>query len=31
MIDIHHQKIDNMWYATAVQNNKVFATAFSPK
>ena len=31
MIYIHHQKINNTWYAAAVQNDKVFATAFSPK
>ena len=31
MIYIHCQKIDNIWYAAAIQNNKVFATAFSPK
>ena len=31
MIYIYHQEINNMWYAAAVQNDKVFATAFSPK
>jgi len=31
VIYIYHQKINNMWYAAAIQNNKVFATAFSPK
>jgi len=31
VIYIYHQEINNMWYAAAVQNNKVFATAFSPK
>jgi len=31
MIYIYHQKINNMWYAGAVQNDKVFATAFSQK
>ena len=28
---VSNQKINNMWYAAAVQNDKVFATAFSPK
>ncbi len=31
MLHIYHQKIGNMWYAAAVQNDRVFATAFSPK
>lgn len=31
MIYIYHQEINNMWYAAAVQNDKVFATAFAPK
>jgi len=31
MIYIHHQKVNDVWYAAAVQNGKVFATAFSPK
>ena len=31
MIYIHHQKVNDMGYAAAVQNGKVFATAFSPK
>lgn len=31
MIHIHRQEINNVWYAVAVQNDKVFATAFSPK
>jgi methylated-DNA-[protein]-cysteine S-methyltransferase len=31
MIYIHRQKINNMWYAVAIQNDKVVATAFSPK
>ena len=31
MIYIHHQQINNTWYAAAVQNDKVFATAFSQK
>jgi len=30
MISIYHQKINSVWYAAAVQNNDVFATAFSP-
>lgn len=30
MIYLYHQKLDNMWYAAAVQNDQVFATAFSP-
>jgi len=29
MIYIHHQKIDEVWYATAIEDEKVFATAFS--
>ena len=31
MIYIYHRKINDVWYAAAVQNDKVFATAFSPK
>lgn len=31
MIHIYHQEINNVWYAAAIQNDKVFATAFSPK
>ena len=31
MIYIHHQKVNDVWYAAAIQNDKVFATAFSPK
>ena len=31
MIDIYHQEINNMWYAVAIQDDEVFATAFSPK
>ena len=30
MISIYHQKINDVWYAAAVENNEVFATAFSP-
>ncbi|MFB0567036.1 MAG: methylated-DNA--[protein]-cysteine S-methyltransferase [Candidatus Bathyarchaeia archaeon] len=30
MIFIYHQKINDVWYAAAVENDKVFATAFSP-
>jgi len=31
MIYLYHQEINNMWYAAAMQNDKVFATTFSPK
>ncbi len=31
MIHIYHQKVNDVWYAAAVQNDKIFATAFSPK
>jgi len=31
MIYLYHQKVDNMWYAAAIQNDKVFAIAFSLK
>jgi len=31
MIYLYHQEINNRWYAAAVENDKVFATAFSPK
>lgn len=31
MIYIYHQEINNMRYAAAIQNDKVFATAFSPR
>jgi len=30
LISIYHQKVNNVWYAAAVENDKVFATAFSP-
>jgi len=30
LISIYHQKIDNEWYAAAIENDEVFATAFSP-
>jgi len=30
LIFIHHQKIDEVWYAAAMGNDKIFATAFSP-
>jgi len=30
LISIHHQKIDEVWYAAAIENDKIFATAFSP-
>ena len=30
MIFIYHQKIDKVWYAAAIENDKIFATAFSP-
>ena len=30
MISIYHQKINNIWYAAAIENNEAFATAFSP-
>jgi methylated-DNA-[protein]-cysteine S-methyltransferase len=29
MIYIHHQKINEVWYAAAIENDEVFATAFS--
>ena len=29
MIFIYHQKINNVWYAAAVENDEIFATAFS--
>jgi len=29
MIYIHHQKIDEVWFAAAIEGEKVFATAFS--
>lgn len=29
MIYLYHQEIDEVWYATAVEDEKVFATAFS--
>ena len=31
MIYIYHQKVNDVWYAAAIQNDKVFAAAFSPK
>jgi len=31
MIYLYYQEINNMWYAAAIENDKVFATAFSPK
>jgi len=31
MIYLYHQEINNMWYAAAIQNDEVFATAFSSK
>ena len=31
MIYIYHQEINDVWYAAAVQDDKVFATAFSPR
>lgn len=30
MIYIYNQEINNMWYAAAIQKDRVFATAFSP-
>ena len=30
MIYVHHREIDGVWYAAAVGNGEVFATAFSP-
>jgi len=30
VIHIHHREIDGVWYAAAVGNGEVFATAFSP-
>ncbi|MGQ9461275.1 MAG: methylated-DNA--[protein]-cysteine S-methyltransferase [Candidatus Bathyarchaeaceae archaeon] len=30
MISIYHQKINDVWYAAAIENGEVFATAFSP-
>lgn len=30
MISIYHQEIDKVWYAAAIENDKVSATAFSP-
>jgi len=30
LISIHHQKINNVWYAAAMENDEVFATTFSP-
>ena len=29
MISIYHQKINDVWYAAAMENDEVFATAFS--
>jgi O-6-methylguanine DNA methyltransferase len=29
MINIHHKKLDNMWYAAALEHDKVFATSFA--
>lgn len=29
MIYIHHREIDGMWYAAAIEGEKIFATAFS--
>jgi len=31
MLYLYHQEINNMWYAAAIENDKVFATALSPK
>ena len=31
MIDLCHQEIGSMWYAAAIQDDMVVATAFSPK
>ena len=31
MIYIYHQKINKMWYTAAIQKDRVFATAFSPR
>jgi len=31
MIYIYHQEINNMWYTAAIQKDRVFATAFSPR
>ncbi len=31
MIQIYHQKIDAIWYAVALENERVIATAFSQK
>ncbi|MDH5664119.1 MAG: MGMT family protein [Candidatus Bathyarchaeota archaeon] len=31
MIYIYHQETNNMWYAAAIQKDRVFATAFSPR
>jgi len=30
LISIYHQKINDVWYAAAIENDEVFATAFSP-
>jgi len=30
LISIYNQKINDVWYAAAIENNEVFATAFSP-
>jgi len=30
LISIYHQKINDVWYAAAVEKGKIFATAFSP-